>query len=562
MTRRLLFSIQILLFSLTLAPIAAAQSSIGVGAFSVNGPKDQAYLSGAAQDAVVGALIKKGVNARSVGQTLDPDKLKSTTQGKGDDALLVAGRINIVGQTYRVLLKWVDSSGRVSQDYLEVAGQNQLLPSLESFAASRLQVPPAAPASVIQAPVVEKPKAEAKAEKAAPVPVPVPAPVIAQPKAPEKVFKAEAEPAPAPQPAKVVEKPVPRREVEPKISNKVEPAASTQDYATVSQRLPYEVRALAHADVDGDGQPEVLLTDQSDLFIYRQTGGDLQEIARYAGKKLDHFVKVDVMAAPQGGRPWIVLTNLRGSLAASKILSLEGQSIRVLHDNIDYQLRVVRKDGGEKLYGQAYRGDSSRYPVYEMKEVGGKIEAGEKLDIPTELGLYAFDYVDPATSSGFTLAGLTPSGKVKLFKEEQGKYKGTWTSRENYGGSANDVGVEVKDSFNEVVADYYIVPVRVQALPGAGGPQLVVAKNDALLKDVIGRKPVISDGRIVKLKWDPMGMEEAWSSKKVDGSILDYLVTSGSAGNKLLVAVRMRDQGFFEGVGKKKDSVLLVYDLN
>ncbi|HKX12705.1 MAG TPA: hypothetical protein VJP40_06095, partial [bacterium] len=88
------------------------------------------------------------------------------------------------------------------------------------------------------------------------------------------------------------------------------------------------------------------------------------------------------------------------------------------------------------------------------------------------------------------------------------------------------------------------------------------AKNDALLKDVIGRKPVISDGRIVKLKWDPMGMEEAWSSKKVDGSILDYLVTSGSAGNKLLVAVRMRDQGFFEGVGKKKDSVLLVYDLN
>ncbi|HKX13506.1 MAG TPA: hypothetical protein VJP40_10160 [bacterium] len=563
MTWRLLFSIQILLFSLTLAPVARGQSGVGVGTFAVNGPKDQAYLSGAAQDAVVGALIKKGIAARSVGQTLDPDKLKSTAQGKGEDALLVAGRINIVGQTYRVLLKWVDSNGRVSQDYLEVAGQNQLLPSLETFAASRLQVPAAAPApAVVQAPVVEKPKTEAKAEKVAPAPVPVPVPAAAPSQAPEKVFKIEGEPVPAPQPPKVAEKPAPRREAEPKISNKVEPAGSTQDYSTVSQRLPYEVRALAHADVDGDGQPEVLLTDQSDLFIYRQSGGDLQEIARYAGKKLDHFVKVDVMAAPQGGRPWIVLTNLRGSLAASKILSFEGQSIRALYENIDYQLRVVRKDGGEKLYGQAYRGDSSRYPVYEMKEAGGKIEAGEKLDIPTELGLYAFDYVDPATSSGFTLAGLTPSGKVKLFKEEKGKYKGTWTSRENYGGSANDVGVEIKDAFNEVVADYYIVPVRLQALPGAGGPQLVVAKNDALLKDVIGRKPVISDGRIVKLKWDPMGMEEAWSSKKVDGSILDYLVTSGSAGNKLLVAVRMRDQGFFEGVGKKKDSVLLVYDLN
>lgn len=559
MTRRLLFSIQILLFSLTLAPFAAAQSSIGVGAFSVNGPKDQAYLSGAAQDAVVGALIKRGIQARSVGQTLDPDKLKSTAQGKGDDGLLVAGRINIVGSTYRVLLKWVDSSGRVSQDYLEVASENQLLPSLESFAASRLQAPLSAPVPVVaEAPV----PAKSKAEKAAPIPAPIPAPVPVAKPLPEKVFKAEAEPAPAPQPAKVAEKPAPRREVEPKISNKVEPSTNTTDYSTVSQRLPYEVRALAHADVDGDGQPEILLTDQSDLYIYRQNGGDLQELARYAGKKLDHFVKVDVMASPQGGKPWIVLTNLRGNLAASKILALEGNTIRAIQEDIDYQLRVVRKNGSEKLYGQAYRGDNSRYPVYEMKQAGTKFETGEKLDIPTELGLYAFDYIDPVLNNGFTLAGLTPSGKVKLFKEEGGKYKGTWTSRENYGGSANDVGVKVKDSFNEVVADYYIVPVRLQALQGTNGPQLVVAKNDALLKDIIGRKPVISDGRMVRLKWDPLGMEEAWSSKKVDGSILDYLVTSGSAGSKLLVAVRMRDQGFFEGAGKRKDSVLLVYDWN
>ncbi|HKY64219.1 MAG TPA: VCBS repeat-containing protein, partial [bacterium] len=343
MTRRLFFSIQILLFSVILAPLAAAQSGVGVGAFSVNGPKDQAYLSGAAQDAVVGALIKKGVSARTVGQTLDPDKLKNTAQGKGDDALLVAGRINIVGQTYRVLLKWVDSSGRVSQDYLEVASENQLLPSLESFAASRLQVP-AAPAP---APVVTEalPAPKSKAEKTAPVSAPVPAPIpAAKPTPPEKVFKAEAEPAPAPAPAKV-EKPAPRRESEPKVSNKVEPAASTQDYVAVSQRLPFEVRALAHADVDNDGEPEVLLTDQSDLYIYRHVGGDLQELGRFVGKKLDHFVKVDVMPAPQGGRPWIVLTNLRGNLAASKILVFEGGSVRVVHENIDYQLRVIRKDG-------------------------------------------------------------------------------------------------------------------------------------------------------------------------------------------------------------------------
>lgn len=552
MTDRLKKPLKILFLCLVgLVPaVALAQgASVGVAAFSVNGPKDQQYLSGAAQDAVMGALIKKGVAARPVAQSLDPDKLKDVSQGRGQDALLVAGRINIVGQTYRVLLKWVDAAGQVSQDYLEVPDVNQLLPRLEAFAASRLQ----APVAVSAAP-------PAAAPKAAPAPA-------AKAERPPKVFLPEPAPVPAPVPAaskeekKREEKTAKREKVEPRPSAKVAPAEAQSDYASVSQRLPFEVRALAYGDADGDGNPEVLLTGQSDLYVYRLNGSDLQEVARYPGKKLDHFVKVDLMPDPAGGNPWIVLTNLRGSLAAGKILRLQGSSLIPVIEDIPYQLRVVRQGGTVRLLGQPYRGDSGRYPTYELKIVGNKIEPGEKLSIPTEIGLYNFDFLPGGSGDGFALAGLTPSGKLKLFKEEGGKYKAAWSSRESYGGSANDVPVEVKDAFNEVVADYYVVPVRLQALDGAPVPELVVAKNDALLKDIIGRKPVIADGRMVKLKWDPLGMQEAWSSKKVDGSILDYLVTSGPGARKLMVAVRMRDQGFFEGIGRK-DSVLLVYDLN
>lgn len=536
-----------LLFGLAAKPAFGQGSGIGVAAFGVNGPKDLQYLSGAAQDAVVGALIKKGLSARPIGQTLDPDKLRSVAQGKGQDALVVAGRINIVGQTYRVLLKWVDAQGQVSQDYLEVADLNQLLPRLEGFAAARLQA-----SSVVAS---------------APAPAPEPAaPVSRKASAPPKVFKPEAEPQvfselPAkPEPPAKEKASKPAKAAEPKVSNKVEPASSLHDYSGVSQRLPFEVRALGYGDVDGDGTQEVLLTGQSELYVYRQQGNDLVEAGKFSGKKLDHFVKVDLMPAPDGGKPWIVLTNLRGSQAASLILRFEGGSFQALLEEIPYQLRVLTRNGTPLLLGQAYRGDSSRYPTYVMKVVGKKVETGEKLGIPTEIGLYNFDFLPPGNSNGFVLAGLTPSGRLKLFKEEDGKFKSAWTSRESYGGSANDVPVEVKNAFNEVVADYYIVPLRLQALNANGAPELVVAKNDALLKDIIGRKPVISDGKMVKLKWDPLGMEEAWSSKKVDGSILDYLVTSGPGSQKLMVAVRMRDQGFWEGIGRK-DSVLLVYDL-
>ncbi|HCU23892.1 MAG TPA: hypothetical protein DF383_02655 [Deltaproteobacteria bacterium] len=518
--------------------------SVGVAAFAVNGPKDLQYLSGAAQDAVIGALVKQGAAAHPVTRTLDPDKLKSISQGKGQDDLLVAGRINIVGQTYRVLLKWVGSGGQVGQEYLEVGDVNQLLPRLESFAASRLQAT-AQPRQITSNIFIEEPAAlpSQGKKKAAKTPE---IETSSIPPAPEQKAK----------PAISQKSRIPSA----KPSSKVEVAGTFQDYSSVSQRLPYEVRALAYGDVDGDGASEVLLTDSSELYLYRQQDGALQEAARYSGKNLDHFVKVDLMPAPDGGRPWIVLTNLRGRQAASQILRFQNGQFSPVIENIDYQLRVIGEGTHAKLLGQPYRGDAGNYAIYEMKVSGNKVEVGEKLPLPKEVGLYNFDYLPAQQGGGFALAGLTSSGKMKLFKDEAGKYKGAWTSRESYGGSANDIGVKVKNFFNEVVGDYYIVPLRVQAVHSDSNPELLVAKNDALLKDIVGRKPVISDGRMVLLKWNPLGMEEVWSSKKVDGSILDYLVTGAPEERKLLVAVRMRDQGFWEGIGRK-DSVLLVYDL-
>jgi len=60
------------------------------------------------------------------------------------------------------------------------------------------------------------------------------------------------------------------------------------------------------------------------------------------------------------------------------------------------------------------------------------------------------------------------------------------------------------------------------------------------------------------MKWDEMGFVETWRSKKVDGSIQDYLVTTGPHGPRLFVAVHLRGDGLFT---KHPQSVLLIYDL-
>jgi hypothetical protein len=58
-----------------------------------------------------------------------------------------------------------------------------------------------------------------------------------------------------------------------------------------------------------------------------------------------------------------------------------------------------------------------------------------------------------------------------------------------------------------------------------------------------------------------LGFVEAWASKKVDGSIQDYLITDIDGQAQLMAAVRLRDPGLLGDVGRK-DSVLLLYNLN
>jgi hypothetical protein len=540
------------------------------------------YLATAAQDAVIGSLLKKGQAATALPQTLEPERLQvSQVKRAGTDSVL-AGRINVVGDTYRVFLKWVRADGRSSQEYLEVAGLNQLLPQLEEFARSKLEAPP--PVAAAPAP----PKADQPPPHvAAPVPPPRPEPPVVS------------APPPVPEPKKPSKTEVRKEEKE----RKKILAESAQGFTSISQRLPFEVRALAYGDADGDGQEEVLLTSQAELYVYRLQGdGQLVELARHVGKKLDHFVKVGIFPRP-GGSPLIVLTNLRGDQARSQLLTLKGSQIHVEAEDIPFQLRAAKQGSRVFLLGETYHArPPSKHRIYEMVLEGKSLKPVSKMELPGEADLYSFEWLPSATDpAGWDLVALTPSGTLKLFRQEKGKYKRVWSSRESYGGSANDVPIEVRDFFNEVVADYYVVPLGVDALIRDSKPEIVLAKNDMLLKGIVGRKPIATDGKMVRLSWNQLGFSETWVSEKVDGSILDYLVTPAFAtdesafaeatadkpvsapvskrgvsdlpdaesaktevpapgGRQLLVAVRVRDRGFWEGAGKK-DSVLLVYDL-
>jgi hypothetical protein len=278
---------------------------------------------------------------------------------------------------------------------------------------------------------------------------------------------------------------------------------------------------------------------------------------------LDYFVKVDLLSStPQG--PLVVLTNLKKDRASSKLLKYAGGGFQPVVENIPHMLRVLRHQGGEQLLGANYRAGTQlgKQAIFPLELQGNKLKAGDRINLPFGAHLYSYDLVSGTGESGKDVVVLSPEGKLRLYQHEaKDKYKKAWTSRESYGGTGNYVPVEVKDFFNEVVSDFYPIPVNVTSYEESGRPEVVVVKNSSLVKDVIGRVPIISHGQFFRLTYDQLGFVEAWASKKVDGSIQDYLVTSADGSPQLMAAVRLRDPGLFGEMGRN-DSVVLLYDLN
>lgn len=530
-----------LLFIITLAPAplwAQERLPTVVAKFSVNGPPETAYLGSAAQDAVVGALLQKGWDAQSLPKTLDPEKLKNTKQGGKETGLLVTGRINVVGQTYRVFLKWVDSQGQFSQKYLQVANVNDLLPQLETFANRQLKAPAVA---VTQKEVKKVEKSTFEREI---VPPPPTQPLAEVPKTATK-----------PKPAQPVAKTV---EPEPFAKKTIK----YRDYDFVSKRLPFEVRSLAYGDATGDGRKEVLLTSQRKLFIYSFNQGQMELLAEYPGKQLDYFVRVDLWAGA-GNSPLIVLTNLRKDQASSKLLKYQGGNLIPVAENIPFMLRIVDHQGHPQLVGARYNAESEEggQAIFQLALQGSKVKNVGRIKLPWNSHLYNYDWIRDPKGNPNDVVLLSPQGKLRYYRMKENKYEKAWTSRGSFGGSGNYVPVKIKNFFNEVVGSYYGVPVGVTTFQMGETPEIVVVKNESALKNVVGRVPVISDGQIFRFTYDELGFVEAWVSKKVDGSIQDYLVTHTEGQPQLMAAVRLRDPGLLGDIGRQ-DSVILLYNLN
>jgi len=558
------FSVLLLFVCLTHS-LQAQEKRVGLATYDVVSGESVDYLKKAVREALMASLKEKGaVTIVVIDQTEEEIKKRGVSKVMKSEKVeaIVTGSIVKLGAPVQVNTRVYGAAGEdPALVSVGVESLDKLLPTLKGHSQLILeQLNRSAP----PVPVIVEQKQEIKKKEVA-SPPPPPAPVVKETVIEEKITKEEIKVSP-PKGSKAEKAEIQKTEIKEVVKEVVkESAVSFPDYKWMSERLPFEGRGMAYDDLNGDGKKELIFIDLNHVYVYDLSGRQLKLLHTYQGKGDDHFVRVYTLDVTGDGRPEVLVSNIRNANASSLGLRYDSTGMQPLFQNSPWMIKVVPWDGRATLVGESYFGETVDYhDIKKLKLEGEKLVEVEKLNLPREIGIYGLSDFRLSPQEPGGVLYLTPSGSLKIYEDENGKYKKRWSSSERYGGTSNWINQKVRNMFNEVDdSKTYINIDPVAWTNGSGKGEVMVAKNDTFLKNVIGTRPIVKNCSLVKLEWHELGLRETFATRKIDGYVADNLRAQlpGEKSPQLLSLLWLRDPGFASTMGTFK-SVLAVYDLN
>jgi hypothetical protein len=289
-------------------------------------------------------------------------------------------------------------------------------------------------------------------------------------------------------------------------------------------------------DVDGNGEDEMVLSDGNNIKIY-STKGELQEQWMIKGSKLEIHLSIDVVDLNSNGIDEMFVTSLidKEGMDAEINDSYTGFSsgtervityvieydvstgYRKIADNLPYFTRVT----GKKLLMQRYNRKSIfSKPVYEAEWKDGGYQPASPLDLPSNVNIYGFTFVDWNNDGHNHLAAFDDKGYLIVYDE---KLTRIWKSSDTYGKFALSFKKESFSLVNPVVE--WSVKGRLLPVVTSRGQEIIVINKVPLVSAAPGLGS--TGGEVYSLWWDGASMDKKLILSKLPGTISDYW-TDGS----------------------------------
>ena len=248
------------------------------------------------------------------------------------------------------------------------------------------------------------------------------------------------------------------------------------------------------------------------------------------------------------------------------IFSYRGGKFQTLLDDENIYLNVIDTPPtySATLVGQV-SGRRELFEVRNLKNVSfsnGKIVPGQGIHAPPGANLFNMAYLPDPSTGGYKILVLNENNRIKTYTSDLELES---ESEDTYNSSSHEIEftsspymMNTKNS----VRSYYYPPIGMTVVSFTKGKyQLLVNKDISVAASVFGRFKTFSQGELHSLFWDGVGMNLAWKTRRIKGTVVDYAVADINNDGKAQLCVLVNTYPGPLGL-KHRKTLVLAYDLN
>ncbi|MDP2852230.1 MAG: VCBS repeat-containing protein, partial [Gallionella sp.] len=312
-----------------------------------------------------------------------------------------------------------------------------------------------------------------------------------------------------------------------------------------TQNMKLSLQFMEMADLDDDGQDEVIFADIDSIQIFKRDNNRLSKVGQIPGKVGYRIHAVTVADLNKNGKPEIYVSAADSKGPNSFACEwLGADKANYLFQDAKWYVRAMPVPGeGMVLAGQ--RSDSSKAVapgIFRLDVANATLKAGSAMEIPASVNLFEFTIADLDNDGSREIIAIDQYDRLQVLRAG-----GTvlWKSDEFYGGTTRFIGGTEgfgagKGSAQEGSTRIYI-PSRiiVYDVNGDGQQDIIINKNLSTSSRLFENMKNYPSGEIHALSWNGIALSELWRTRKIDGYIVDYLLrpNADKKGAELLVGL-------------------------
>ena len=304
-----------------------------------------------------------------------------------------------------------------------------------------------------------------------------------------------------------------------------------------TRNFAMDLRGFDIGDVDGDGKAEIIIADKSEVKVFRRDGTRLNKLATIKMLVRAPVHSVNTADLNGNGRAEIYISASDPDFPGSSAVEWDGQKFVDLFRDVRWYIRPIEVPGlGLVLAGQAAGMLAVEPGIYVLSVVDGKFHIQQRLPVPKDINLFDFVYANLDGTGKHELVALDSSFKLRVIQN------GTtvWKSDERFAGTKRFIGGEptmrresnpfANDEVDAVGERFkrIFLPSRILVtdVDNDGADDIIINRNPESLSTVAQNLIQYPSGTLVGLKWNGIGLEELWRTKKIGGYVVDYQVKS------------------------------------